>query len=50
MYIAEHSEAEFSHVICPDCNEKIVKPEIDQYKRQKETNSFYKANRHHREK
>ena len=30
MYVAEHSEAEFSHVICPECNEKIAKPEIEQ--------------------
>jgi len=27
-YISEHSEAEFSHSICPDCYEKIVKPEL----------------------
>jgi CheY-like chemotaxis protein len=36
IYISEHSDAEFSHVICPDCNEKILKPEIAQAKRQKE--------------
>jgi hypothetical protein len=24
-YIAEHSEAEFSHVICPECYEKAMK-------------------------
>jgi DNA-binding response OmpR family regulator len=29
-YISEHSEAKFSHGICPDCFEKIVKPELDQ--------------------
>jgi len=45
MYIAEHSEAEFSHVICPDCNEKIVKPEIDQFKSQRKTGSFYTADK-----
>ena len=27
-YIAEHSEVQFSHSICPDCYEKIVKPEL----------------------
>lgn len=28
-YIAEHSEAQFSHGICPDCFEKFVKPELE---------------------
>lgn len=27
-YIAEHSEARFTHGICPDCKEKVVRPEI----------------------
>jgi len=27
-YITEHSEAQFSHSICPDCYEKYVKPEL----------------------
>ncbi len=27
-YIAEHSEAEFTHGVCPQCYEAIVKPEI----------------------
>ncbi len=27
-YIGEHTEAEFSHGICPDCYEKYAKPEI----------------------
>lgn len=27
-YIAERSEAQFSHGICPDCYEKFVKPEL----------------------
>jgi CheY-like chemotaxis protein len=27
-YISKHSEAQFSHGICPDCYEKIVKPEL----------------------
>jgi DNA-binding response OmpR family regulator len=29
-YLSEHSEAQFSHGICPDCYEKIVKPELAQ--------------------
>ncbi len=27
-YISEHSEAQFSHGVCPDCYEAIVKPEL----------------------
>ena len=27
-YIAEHSGAEFSHGICPECYEKFVTPEL----------------------
>jgi hypothetical protein len=27
-YISEHSEAQFSHGICPDCYEKFVQPEL----------------------
>jgi len=30
-YISQHSEAKFSHGICPDCYEKVVKPELDKY-------------------
>jgi sigma-B regulation protein RsbU (phosphoserine phosphatase) len=29
-YIAEHSEAEFTHGVCPQCYDTIVKPEIEQ--------------------
>jgi DNA-binding response OmpR family regulator len=29
-YIAEHSAAQFSHGVCPDCYEKIVKPQLEQ--------------------
>jgi len=36
-YISERSEAEFSHSICPDCYEKIVKPQLEQLKRRKKT-------------
>jgi len=28
-YIADHSEAQFTHGICPECRDKIVKPELD---------------------
>lgn len=28
-YIAEHSEAEFTHGVCPQCYESIVKPEME---------------------
>ena len=31
-YVSEHSEAQFSHGICPDCYAKYVKPELDQLK------------------
>ena len=30
-YVAEHTEAKFSHGICPECYEKVVKPQLDQY-------------------
>jgi len=28
-YISDHSEAQFTHGICPECREKIVKPELE---------------------
>ncbi|MBZ5516254.1 MAG: response regulator, partial [Acidobacteriia bacterium] len=28
-YISEHSEAVFSHGICPECFEKFVKPQLN---------------------
>jgi len=28
-YISDHSEAKFSHGICPECYEKIVMPELE---------------------
>jgi phosphoserine phosphatase RsbU/P len=31
-YIAEHSEAAFTHGVCPHCYEAIVKPEIEELK------------------
>jgi sigma-B regulation protein RsbU (phosphoserine phosphatase) len=33
-YIAEHSEAQFSHSICPDCYDARVKPQLEQLRRQ----------------
>lgn len=29
LYIASHSEAQFTHGICPDCHERVVKPELE---------------------
>ena len=31
-YISEHSEAKFSHSICPDCYEFVVRPQLNQLK------------------
>jgi DNA-binding response OmpR family regulator len=31
-YIAAHSEAMFSHSICPDCYKKEIKPQLDEIK------------------
>jgi len=28
-YVSEHSDARFSHSICPDCLERIVQPQLD---------------------
>jgi phosphoserine phosphatase RsbU/P len=28
-YISAHTEVQFSHSVCPDCYEAIVRPEID---------------------
>jgi len=28
-YFAHHTEAKFSHSFCPDCYEKIIKPQLD---------------------
>jgi CheY-like chemotaxis protein len=36
-YVAEHSEARFSHGVCPDCFEKVLKPELDQIRRERLT-------------
>ncbi len=31
-YIGRHSEAQFSHSICPECYERIVKPELERHR------------------
>jgi GAF domain-containing protein len=31
-YISEHSEAQFSHSICPDCHETVVKQELERWR------------------
>ena len=30
-YIGERSEAQFSHTICPDCFERVVQPELENF-------------------
>ena len=34
-YVTNHTEAQFSHSICPDCYIKFVQPELDQMKNKK---------------
>ncbi|MCP9495214.1 MAG: GAF domain-containing protein [Pyrinomonadaceae bacterium MAG19_C2-C3] len=34
-YITEHTEAQFSHSICPDCFESVVKPMMEKHSAQK---------------
>ena len=29
-YISSHTDAQFSHGVCPQCYEKIVKPQIEE--------------------
>jgi hypothetical protein len=31
-YLSRHSDARFSHGICPDCYDKIVEPELEKWK------------------
>ena len=31
-YIGDHSEARFSHGVCPDCYKRVVMPEIEKFK------------------
>lgn len=35
-YISDHSEAKFSHGICPDCYERIVQPQLERRKKSDE--------------
>ena len=35
-YISQHSEAQFSHGICPDCYQKYFQPELDKIKNRKQ--------------
>ncbi len=35
-YIQEHAGVNFSHGVCPDCMEKIVKPEMDKFMKDEE--------------
>jgi len=35
-YISAHSDAQFSHSICPDCYERVVRPELDQLRRDRD--------------
>jgi len=30
-YVSAHSEAQFSHGICPACYERVVKPELESF-------------------
>jgi len=34
-YVAEHSEVQFSHSVCPECYAKYVKPQLKKMKKQK---------------
>lgn len=35
-YVAEHSEAQFSHGICPECYERVVQPQLARLRRGRE--------------
>jgi DNA-binding response OmpR family regulator len=37
-YISEHSETKFSHSICPDCYEKVLKPLMDEMRSELQPN------------
>jgi DNA-binding response OmpR family regulator len=36
-YVSEHSGAQFSHSVCPTCYETVVKPELEEFRRRKES-------------
>jgi CheY-like chemotaxis protein len=35
-YISEHSEAKFSHGICPQCYESVIKPQLEEWRSKSE--------------
>jgi len=35
-YVSEHSEARFSHSVCPACYETVVKPELEDFRRRQD--------------
>ena len=37
QYVSDHSEARFTHSICPDCRAKYVDPEIQRAREERET-------------
>jgi len=39
-YIAEHTEAQFSHSVCPDCYIKVVEPQLDKIKQSKRNENW----------
>ena len=34
-YVSKHSKAEFTHSYCPDCYQKVIKPQVEKIKRKK---------------
>ena len=38
QYVTSHTEAQFSHAICPDCYKKYIQPELDKIKTKGKTN------------
>jgi sigma-B regulation protein RsbU (phosphoserine phosphatase) len=34
-YIAEHAEVQFSHGVCPDCYDRVLKPQLEELKKQR---------------
>lgn len=37
QYISDHSEALFSHGVCPDCYANVVRPDLDKARKKKES-------------
>lgn len=38
-YIGSHADVQFSHGVCPDCYEKIIRPQIEELRRQQSASS-----------